>query len=771
MSKVLLYTAIGGVGTAGAMTMAVMMGMIDMPGSSATAPEPAEPAVEEALAQEPVTPAESPETPPAATAENTPDPTPEPPAGPLPPTFDTVRAESDGSALVAGAGAPGAQLEVLVDGAAAATVEIGSDGKFVAFLDLPGNGKASVLSLRMLMGDKTLLSEEDVIVTPAPQVAALTAETPAPAPQTADATSGETVTGAGASAGTSPAATAVGSTQVAADDDAAVPLEAEDLASGSQLRTQDTAGPPPQDLAAAAPEAPAAPGVPVAAPVTGGATGTDPAPATTDQAQAPAPTQDATAEPVPQPRDLALTAPNAPAVLDGSEETALPGTTTAEDPLLSAQSSSPTPATPAPAQDTLAMAAPQPTAVPLSVDGQTMPQADTAPSAGSAADGSPLRAGDVRTTPAPAPQPDRMAVAAPRPQPGTTGQSAQAAPVPGDAPNVPGGSVATSIDGARPSLAAPLATAGTTPLLTDETAPRPATAGPELQSEAPPLAMAAVPTDTPATPAPSTATEPRAVAAAPSSPVSPAEAPAAFDAQTSAQDAPEAPPQVAARAPDGLGAPAADGGQSPALPQTGVASDPSVPQAAQPQRTASAQAAPRAPQILISGPQGVEALQTAPIGPSDVALDSISYDTEGEVLLAGRGQDSAFVRVYLDNTPVTTSRIRDDGRWRLQLPEVDTGTYTLRVDQLNEAGQVIARVESPFLREDPAVLEELAAAGGPINEVIVQPGNTLWAISRARYGEGIEYVRIFEANRDRIRDPDLIYPGQIFDLPDTDVGN
>jgi len=48
----------------------------------------------------------------------------------------------------------------------------------------------------------------------------------------------------------------------------------------------------------------------------------------------------------------------------------------------------------------------------------------------------------------------------------------------------------------------------------------------------------------------------------------------------------------------------------------------------------------------------------------------------------------------------------------------------------------------------------------------VQPGSTLWAISREHYGEGVLYVRVFEANRERIRDPDLIYPGQVFALPD-----
>ncbi|HCJ00412.1 MAG TPA: peptigoglycan-binding protein LysM, partial [Sulfitobacter sp.] len=50
--------------------------------------------------------------------------------------------------------------------------------------------------------------------------------------------------------------------------------------------------------------------------------------------------------------------------------------------------------------------------------------------------------------------------------------------------------------------------------------------------------------------------------------------------------------------------------------------------------------------------------------------------------------------------------------------------------------------------------------------VTVQEGATLWAIARERYGDPTLYVRVFAANRSSIRDPDLIYPGQVFDLPD-----
>jgi nucleoid-associated protein YgaU len=50
-------------------------------------------------------------------------------------------------------------------------------------------------------------------------------------------------------------------------------------------------------------------------------------------------------------------------------------------------------------------------------------------------------------------------------------------------------------------------------------------------------------------------------------------------------------------------------------------------------------------------------------------------------------------------------------------------------------------------------------------QIVIQPGNSLWRISRVIYGRGIEYTVIYEANRTQIRNPDLIYPGQIFATP------
>ncbi|MHC9237814.1 LysM peptidoglycan-binding domain-containing protein [Pseudooceanicola sp. 502str34] len=172
---------------------------------------------------------------------------------------------------------------------------------------------------------------------------------------------------------------------------------------------------------------------------------------------------------------------------------------------------------------------------------------------------------------------------------------------------------------------------------------------------------------------------------------------------------------------------------------------------------------PAAPTVLLAGAQGVRVLQSAEAPPEvmdSVALDTISYDAAGDVQLAGRSPDGGFVRVYIDNRPVSTSRVAEDGSWAIALPEINQGLYELRVDQVDAEGNVQSRIETPFQRVAAA---DLPPSG--VTQVTVQPGSTLWALARAKYGEGILYVRVFEANRDRIRNPDLIYPGQVFTMP------
>ncbi len=211
----------------------------------------------------------------------------------------------------------------------------------------------------------------------------------------------------------------------------------------------------------------------------------------------------------------------------------------------------------------------------------------------------------------------------------------------------------------------------------------------------------------------------------------------------------------------------------PAIPQT----DPSDPaQETTPDAAASQSDEPAAVAVLRADEEGVELVQPATpasdVAPEQVTLDTIGYSPDGDVLLSGRAQADTLIRIYLDNSALSDVTARPDGGWRARLDGIDPGVYTLRLDALSEDGAVLSRLETPFKRESPEALAsaqpevEAPAEPAPISQVTVQAGDTLWAISRDRYGDGLLYVRVFEANRDAIRNPDLIYPGQIFTIPE-----
>lgn len=154
----------------------------------------------------------------------------------------------------------------------------------------------------------------------------------------------------------------------------------------------------------------------------------------------------------------------------------------------------------------------------------------------------------------------------------------------------------------------------------------------------------------------------------------------------------------------------------------------------------------------------------------NLAVGSIDYDDKGNVALSGKGTPGNDVQVYVDNKPIGNAKVDEKGNWELTPDtEIPAGNYNLRTDQLNEEGNVISRVEIPFQRASAS--DVILAKGSLEIRAIVQPGNSLWRIARRMYGDGIQYTMIYQANQEQIKDPDLIFPGQIFKLPSEKVPN
>jgi nucleoid-associated protein YgaU len=164
-----------------------------------------------------------------------------------------------------------------------------------------------------------------------------------------------------------------------------------------------------------------------------------------------------------------------------------------------------------------------------------------------------------------------------------------------------------------------------------------------------------------------------------------------------------------------------------------------------------------APRVLQSPPAQLEPPAK---GGGKVGLDVVDYDDHGAIRFAGTGAPGSLVRLYVDDLAVGDAIVDPQGRWGL-VPSagVAIGDHRLRVDDLGIHGQVTARVELPFQRAVMSPDEVLAG------HVVVQPRQNLWRLARRAYGQGVRYTVIYEANRDQIRNPDLIYPGQIFAIP------
>ncbi|MBP7337770.1 LysM peptidoglycan-binding domain-containing protein [Niveispirillum sp.] len=172
---------------------------------------------------------------------------------------------------------------------------------------------------------------------------------------------------------------------------------------------------------------------------------------------------------------------------------------------------------------------------------------------------------------------------------------------------------------------------------------------------------------------------------------------------------------------------------------------------------------------VLSGSDGSRVLQApralsqgaAPRPAGEITIDTVDYDRGGKVSVGGQAKPGTEVMLYLQNNLAGRAKVGTDGRWSITPDRIfDDGQYSLRVDQVGPDSKVISRAEVNF---DKKPIPDQALAG---RAVVVVPGNNLWAIARRSYGEGIRYTVIFEANQGQIRDPDLIYPGQIFLVPE-----
>jgi hypothetical protein len=192
-------------------------------------------------------------------------------------------------------------------------------------------------------------------------------------------------------------------------------------------------------------------------------------------------------------------------------------------------------------------------------------------------------------------------------------------------------------------------------------------------------------------------------------------------------------------------------------------------------------------------------------------FDIARIERNGDAVIAGRAAPGATVELLRDGERHDRVVADQSGQFVMTPPRLPPGNYALTLRSQLPEGRLAtsrqdvavaldpaesspaalqSRAELPFdvpdtkvtsrLRQDVALSRlphtataatlpdggSTSAAGGPrIATATVSRGDSLWRISRANYGIGTRYAVVYKANRDHIRDPNRIYPGQVFILP------
>jgi nucleoid-associated protein YgaU len=142
-----------------------------------------------------------------------------------------------------------------------------------------------------------------------------------------------------------------------------------------------------------------------------------------------------------------------------------------------------------------------------------------------------------------------------------------------------------------------------------------------------------------------------------------------------------------------------------------------------------------------------------------IKILAITHDSKvGQLVLSGIAYNGVQVNAGFTGKETSSTKI-NNGEWSLSIPgKLIVGKQKVFAVLLGKNGKVLS--ENSFVISGKSIEN---ANGKTL--IIVQKGDALWNIAYQRLGLGNRYVDIVELNKDKIRDPDLIYPQQLFIIP------
>jgi nucleoid-associated protein YgaU len=212
---------------------------------------------------------------------------------------------------------------------------------------------------------------------------------------------------------------------------------------------------------------------------------------------------------------------------------------------------------------------------------------------------------------------------------------------------------------------------------------------------------------------------------------------------------------------------------------------------------------PDKPTVVLSKPAPAQPpAEAAPAG--SVVVETVEAEPAGRKLyVSGHSAPGALVRLYLNDSYHSTATADASGRVSFTVASSEgerSSDYRVRLDEVDRlSGAIRSRAEVPFTPPQAVAAVAATRNGGDANAanavvaaasagdanaapgasaaataglrvqkgqvMTVSRGDSLWRISRLAYGDGTRYTVIYDANHKQIRNPNRIYPGQVFIIP------
>ena len=144
-----------------------------------------------------------------------------------------------------------------------------------------------------------------------------------------------------------------------------------------------------------------------------------------------------------------------------------------------------------------------------------------------------------------------------------------------------------------------------------------------------------------------------------------------------------------------------------------------------------------------------------------VTLDFLNYSSSGLMIFSGRTSPNTNLEINQLTKKLGETKSDETGKWKFVINYNQISNENISIETIINGEKAILSFSASKL--DEKLNKKNVELNN--NQIIVKKGNSLWRIARKTLGGGIFYTEIYKNNYKKIKNPHLIFPGQVFNIP------